>query len=417
MLPLQDILTVSELNNKIKLIIEQNFRFVQLIGEISNFRIHSQSGHYYFTLKDDGSQVQAVMWKTRNQSLLFTPEDGMQVVIKGRVTVYGAKGSYQVEVWEIKPQGAGELQLKFEKLKLKLFEEGLFDEDNKKPVPKYPSNVAIITSKTGAVIHDFIKVIERRYPVLNIYLYPVNVQGEKVTGEVINALKYLQAPALKREIGEIDIIVIARGGGSLEDIYPFNSEKLARAVSECKIPVVSAIGHEVDYTICDFVADLRAPTPSAAAELITPNLSEMIENIGKFSYFYKSIVNSKVGLLKNAVREIEANYYINRPKDIISNYNMRLDNLSGRMSNITYNKVNNFFNQIKSYKKTLYHISPQNTMKKGYALVYKNELDIFTKDPDEIENKKLVTRAGELEKYDDVDIKFYDKKRSAKIIK
>jgi exodeoxyribonuclease VII large subunit len=417
MLPLQNILTVSELNNKIKHLVEQNFRFVQLIGEISNFKIHSQSGHYYFTLKDDSSQLQAVMWKTKNQVLLFTPEDGMEVVIKGRVTVFGAKGSYQLEVWDIKPQGAGEMQLKFEKLKQKLFEEGLFNEENKKPIPKYPSNVAIVTSKTGAVIHDFIKVAERRYPILNIFLFTVNVQGDKVTGEVINALKFLQSPLLKRKIGEIDVIVIARGGGSLEDIFPFNSEKLARAVSECNIPVVSAIGHEVDYTICDFVADLRAPTPSAAAELITPNLSEMIENLDKFSYFYISIVKNKIGLLKNAIREIEANYYINRPKDIISNYYMRLDEFSRHLTNITYNKVINLLNQIKSYKKTLFHISPQNTMKKGYALVYKNELNIFTKNPGEIENKKLVTRAEELEKYDDVEIKFYDKKRSAKIIK
>lgn len=417
MLPLQNILTISELNSKIKQIIEQNFRFVQLIGEISNFKMHSQSGHYYFTLKDDSSQVQAVMWKTKNQSLLFTPEDGMQVVIKGRVTLFAAKGTYQIEVWDIKPQGAGELQLRFEKLKLKLFEEGLFDEERKKPIPQYPSSAAIITSKTGAVIHDFIKVVERRYPVLDIYLFPVNVQGDKVAGEVIGTLKWIQSAAVKKNIGKIDIIVIARGGGSLEDIFPFNDENLARTISECKIPVVSAIGHEVDFTICDFAADLRAPTPSAAAELITPNLNELIENIGKYSYFYTSIVKSYIGRLKNAIREIEANYYINRPKDIINNYYMRLDELSRLVSNITYNKVSYLFNQIKSYNKTLFHVNPQNTMKKGYALIYKNELDIFTKEPNEAENKKLITRGEELEKYDDVEIKFYDKKRSAKIIK
>jgi exodeoxyribonuclease VII large subunit len=417
MQPLENILTISELNNKIKNVVEQNFKFINVIGEISNFKIHTQSGHYYFTLKDESSQIQAVMWKTRNQQMFFTPEDGMQVVIKGRITVYGAKGSYQVEVWEMKAQGAGELQVRFEKLKQKLFEEGLFDESVKKPLPKYPGSVVIITSRTGAVIHDFTRIINRRYPVLNIYLYPVNVQGNRASAEIVNALKDIHFLVKNEKIEPIDIIVIARGGGSLEDIFPFNDEKLARAVFASEIPVVSAVGHEVDFTICDFAADLRAPTPSAAAEIITPEISELIENLGKFSYFYSSFVKNKISLLKKAVREFKSSYYFNRPRDIINNNYQRLHEISKTLTNIAVNKVTIYKNQIKMYRKTLHHISPDNTLKKGYALIYKNELDIFTKNADDIENRKLIVRGAELEKYDDVEIKFYDKKRSAKIVK
>lgn len=415
--PIENILTITELNSKIKSVVEQNFKFINVIGEISNFKIHSQSGHYYFTLKDETSQIQAVMWKTRNQQMFFTPEDGMQVVIKGRVTVYGAKGSYQVEVWEMKAQGAGELQLKFEKLKQKLFEEGLFDESFKKPLPKFPTSVAIITSRTGAVIHDFTRIIKRRYPVLDIYLYPVNVQGVKASSDIVQALKDIHIYVKNKKIAPIDIIIIARGGGSLEDIFPFNDEKLARAIFDSDIPVVSAVGHEIDFTICDFAADLRAPTPSAAAEMITPEINELIENLSKFSYFYSSFVKNKISLLKKAVKEFQSSYYFNRPKDVINNNYLRLDEISKTLTNITVNKVSNYKNQIKYFRKTLHHVSPDNTLKKGYALIYKNELDIFTKNADDVETKKLIVRASELEKYDDIDIKFFDKKRSAKIVK
>ena len=214
MAELQNILTVTELNSQVKILVEENFRFVHIIGEISNFKAHSQSGHYYFTLKDDHSQIQAVMWKTRNQALLFTPDDGMQVVIKGRLTVFGARGSYQVEVWEMLPQGAGELRLRFEKLKQKLLEEGLFDEEHKKELPRFPQNIAVLTSRTGAVLHDFMNVVSRRYPLLNLYLFPVNVQGARAHESIIDALKNSEKLSKSGRIGKIDIIVIARGEGS-----------------------------------------------------------------------------------------------------------------------------------------------------------------------------------------------------------
>lgn len=409
---LPKILTVTELNAKIKILLEENFKFVNLIGEISNFKIHSQSGHFYFTLKDEASQVQCVMWSSRSEALLFTPEDGMQVVIKGRISVYGARGSYQVDTWDIKPQGIGELQLRFEKLKQKLFEEGLFDESIKKPLPKFPVNVAMITSRTGAVLQDFIKIVRRRYPVLNLYLYASTMQGNTSADSVTAALKDIEKHSGKKGFPQMEMIIIARGGGSLEDLWPFNDEKIARAIHACKIPIVSAIGHEVDYTICDFVADLRAPTPSAAAELVTPDMKELIENLDKFSYFCKSFVQNKLDSLGNSVREVRSNYYFNRPKDLISNFYLRLDEMSKQVVNLAENKVSFLKNQIKYIGSTLHHINPASNLKKGYAVIHKggDQQGLF-------DSGKIVTRAKELSKNDDVEIEFYDNKKQARILK
>jgi exodeoxyribonuclease VII large subunit len=416
--PLQNILTVSELNTQIKILVEENFRFVHLLGEISNFKIHTQSGHYYFTLKDERSQVQAVMWKTRNLSLLFTPEDGMQVVVKGRITVFGAKGSYQVEVWEMIPQGAGELQLRFEKLKQKLFSEGLFDESVKKPLPRFPENIAVLTSRTGAVIHDFVNVVQRRYPPLTIYLYPVNVQGIKAHESIIEALKETERLSGSGRIGKIDIIVIARGGGSLEDLWPFNDEKLARAVFECKIPIVSAVGHEVDFTICDFVSDLRAPTPSAAGEMVTPDINDLIENLRNFYYFCINFAENKLSSLKNSIKEVESNYYFNKPKDTIYNYYQRLDELSKLMTNYTNGKIKDLKNSIRLFNKTLHHVNPRNNLKKGYTLIHKKTIDLDLFDNSvEKEKDKLITRAAKVKKNEEVEIEFYDSRKSARIIR
>jgi exodeoxyribonuclease VII large subunit len=410
---LPNILTVSELNSYIKLTLEENFRFVHLIGEISNFRIHTQSGHYYFTIKDEDSQISAVMWKTRNQELFFTPEDGMKVVIKGRITVYGARGSYQVETWDMKPQGAGELQVRFEQLKQKLFEEGLFDTEHKKPMPRYPENAAIITSGGGAVLQDFIKIANRRYPLLNIFLFPVSVQGVNATSSVIQALRDCEKSVKSGILPNIDVIIIARGGGSIEDLFPFNEEKLARAIFACNIPVVSAIGHEVDFTICDFVADLRAPTPSAAAELITPSIKELIEYLDKFSYFCRSFVQSKVENLKNSVREVHGSYHFNRPKDLIYNFYQQLDDMSKDITALTNSRISSIKNNLKRCKQTLYHVNPENNLKKGYAIVKKKvEMDELRL---QFDFNKMVSRASQLKKDDEIEIEFYDNSKQAKI--
>ena len=412
---LPNILTVSELNSYIKLMLEENFRFIHLIGEISNFKIHTQSGHYYFTIKDEDSQISAVMWKTRNQELFFTPEDGMKVVIKGRITVYGARGSYQVETWDMKPQGAGELQMRFEQLKQRLFEEGLFDEEYKKPMPRYPENVALITSRTGAVLHDFIKITQRRYPMLNIFLFPVNVQGVTASASVIEAINDCVKCVKGKSIPKIDIIIIARGGGSIEDLFPFNDEKLARAIFACKIPVVSAVGHEVDFTICDFVADLRAPTPSAAAELITPSMKELIEYLDKFSYFCRSFVQNKVENLRNSVREVQGSYYFNRPKDLIYNFYQQLDDISKGITSLTGSRISAIKNNLRRCKQTLYHVNPENNLKKGYAIVKKKvEMDELRL---QFDFNKMVIRASQLKKEDEIEVQFYDNSKTAKVTK
>jgi exodeoxyribonuclease VII large subunit len=407
---LPKILTVSELNRDIKEVLEQNFRYVNIIAEISNFKAHAASGHYYFTLKDEDSQIQAVMWRNRAMSLIYKPEDGLKVLVTGRITVYGARGTYQVEVWEMKPQGLGELQLRFEQLKQKLRDEGLFDEEFKKPIPPYPQNIAILTSRTGAVIHDFIKISSRRYPLFTLFLYAVNVQGEGAAKSIIDGLKYIEKNSGTKDLPKIDIIVIARGGGSLEDLWQFNDEKLARAVFTCKIPVVSAVGHEVDFTICDFVADLRAPTPSAAAELITPNTKDFIDKLDNFSYFSRTFVQTKLESTRDSLKNIESSYYFNRPKDIINDYFQQLDDISGRVSDITLNRLKFLKQSIQMYKKTLHHISPDVNLKKGYAIVNKRiSTDTL------FGNEKIVTRAKELKKDDEVDIKFYDNSKKAKI--
>ncbi len=337
----------------------------------------------------------------------------MQVIIKGRVTVYPARGNYQVEVWEIKPQGAGELQLRFEQLKQRLYEEGLFDESIKKPIPAFPENVVLITSGTGAVLHDFIRITERRYPMMNLFIYPVNVQGISAASTIIDALHETEAASKKGKLPKIDIIVIARGGGSIEDLWPFNEERLARAINSCKIPIVSAVGHEVDFTICDFASDLRAPTPSAAAEIITPDTKELIENLDKFSYFSRSFVQSKTVNLRNSVREIEKSYYFNRPKDLVYNFYQSVDDISRRIEKCTNEKISSLKNQVKNYGKTLHHVSPETNLKKGYAIVKKRV------DMDEMRLQfdfdKIVTRASQLRRNEEVELQFHDSKKKAKI--
>lgn len=410
----ENIFTVSELTAEIRYLIENNFSYINLTGEISNFKIHGQSGHFYFTLKDETAQIQAVMWKTRNQMLNFIPEDGMNIIVKGRITLYPARGTYQIEVWELTIQGAGVLQERFEMLKKKLYEEGIFSDEYKKSLPPFPENIAIITSHSGAVIQDFITVLGRRYPVADLFLYPVSVQGSSAAKDVTDALKDIHELVRLKEIPKIDIIVIARGGGSFEDLFPFNDETLARCIFDCKIPVVSAIGHETDFTICDFVSDLRAPTPSAAAEMITPDINELIDKIGNISYFYRSFVQNKISLLKNSVKEIENHYYFNKPKDVINDFYLKIDSMSSEIENLTNSKISFLKNQLKSFERTFVHIKPSNTLKKGYAIISKNG-ELCISDESIKISGEVISRAKKIKKSDNVTINMYDGKLKATI--
>src|SRR5450830_1303089 len=257
----KNILSVTEITHRIKGVLEMGFSEVWVQGEISNCKNHS-SGHLYFTLKDGSASLSAVMWRSRVAQLLFRPNDGMKVIVWGNITVYEPRGNYQIDCLQIQPVGIGELQLAFDRLKQKLSAEGLFDEAHKKPLPEYPEKIGIVTSPTGAAIQDMLNILARRFPALEVIVAPVKVQGIGAAEEIAEAIQDLNS------LSDIDVIIVGRGGGSLEDLWAFNEEVVARAIYSSRIPIVSAVGHEIDFSISDFVADLRAPTPSAAAELV-----------------------------------------------------------------------------------------------------------------------------------------------------
>ncbi|MGD2037635.1 MAG: exodeoxyribonuclease VII large subunit, partial [Desulfobacterales bacterium] len=274
--PMRKIYTVSELNAQIKSLLEEQFPFVWIVGEVSNFRT-PLSGHFYFTLKDDASQISAVMFRGQQRQLKFQPEDGMRITGMGRLSVYEPRGTYQIILEYLEPSGIGALQIAFEKLKSRLADEGLFDERHKKAIPFLPHKIALITSPSGAAVHDMLNIIDRRFPNVNIQVFGVKVQGDGAEAEIAAALEQLNQQT------DIDVAILARGGGSLEDLQAFNSESVARAVYASEIPTICGIGHETDYTIADFVADLRAPTPSAAAELAVPVKSELLQRLNDLS--------------------------------------------------------------------------------------------------------------------------------------
>jgi exodeoxyribonuclease VII large subunit len=321
-LPFRYILTVSELTREIKDILEDKFPDIWVEGEISNLRVPS-SGHIYFTLKDDFSQIRTVLFKMQARTLRFLLEDGLQVVCRGRVSLYEKRGDYQLILESIEPKGIGALQLAFLQLKERLEKEGLFDPTHKKPIPMIPQKIGIITSPTGAVIQDMLHILERRFENLHILLYPVRVQGEGAALEITEAIKYLN------QWTEVDVIIVGRGGGSLEDLWAFNEEVVARAIYHSKIPIISAVGHETDYTIADFVADLRAPTPSAAAELVVRDKREI-----------KNILHYLGGRLESETLQILEGYRTHLshlikifkvPKKRIEEYFLGLDDLFSRL--------------------------------------------------------------------------------------
>ena len=314
------IYTVSALTEEVKDLLEEHFDFVWVEGEISNFRSPS-SGHYYMVLKDEKAQIRAVMFRPQTRYLKFTPEDGMKVIVQGRIGVYQPRGEYQIILDYLEPLGIGALALAFEQLKEKLAAEGLFDEEIKRPLPFLPQRVAVITSPTGAAIRDFLKIIHRRFANIEIIVVPVKVQGDEATAEMVEALG-----TVNRELN-VDVIVLTRGGGSLEDLWAFNQEELALAIRASRVPVVSAVGHEIDITISDLAADLRAPTPSAAAELIVMEKESLVERFkdtrGRLELHtktYLSTLNQQLTLLAKGLRD---------PRKGIADSWMRLDELHG----------------------------------------------------------------------------------------
>ncbi|MGP8154286.1 MAG: exodeoxyribonuclease VII large subunit [Smithella sp.] len=349
---MNDILTVSQLNNNIKFLLEESFDFVLVEGEVSNLR-RPQSGHIYFTLKDDKSQIKAVFFHkfgTYQRRTYFELEEGLKVLCRARLNVYLPRGEYQLIVESVEPLGVGALQKAFEQLKAKLFAEGLFDERHKKAIPFLPKIIGVVTSPTGAVIRDILNITKRRFPMADILIAPVRVQGNEAAAEIIQALRNLQSH------GTVDVIVIARGGGSLEDIASFNDEALAREIFRSSIPIVSAVGHETDFTICDFVADLRASTPSAAAELIVP---EWMELITKINILKQRMIAGYCRCLKDKKNELTGiQERLKDPRRFLINLKINLDDLKERLGTAFYHEQQNLKNELQQLQLRLLHQNP-----------------------------------------------------------
>ncbi|MGH7374599.1 MAG: exodeoxyribonuclease VII large subunit [Candidatus Rokuibacteriota bacterium] len=317
--------TVSELAMRIKASLEDQFPAVWVEGEISNLRTPS-SGHAYFTLKDDGAQLRCVLFRGRGRRVAFQPEDGMQVLAFGGLDVYIARGEYQLVVELLEPKGVGALQLAFEQLKRRLEAEGLFDAARKRALPSFPRTIGIVTSPTGAAVRDMLHVIGRRFADLRILITPVRVQGEEAPGEIVGALRDLQ------EIAELDVVIVGRGGGSIEDLWAFNDERVARAIAACRVPVISAVGHETDFTIADFVADLRAPTPSAAAELV---VQEKLQVARALVDLYEGLKQAMAGRLdreRERVASLAKRRVLTDAARALRDLHRRLDDLTARLS-------------------------------------------------------------------------------------
>lgn len=355
----QIIATVSQLNNFIKRTFEANpaYSDIWIKGEISNYKKH-YSGHHYLTLKDEGGVVKAVMFKQNATCLKIMLSDGMKVLAHGRVSVYEPAGTYQLYIDEIVPDGVGELYIAFENLKKKLDEEGLFLDVHKKPIPKFPQKVGVVTAPTGAAVRDIINIATRRYPYAEIIICPAQVQGDGAAQSICEGIDYFNMTK------GCDVMIVGRGGGSIEDLWAFNEEIVAYSIFNSQIPVISAVGHEVDFTIADFVADLRAPTPSAAAELAVPSTEELLSYINNLKHNLKTSVNSNIQNKKMYLKSLK----LMSPRDIIENNYLRLDMVSKRITD----RINILVKEKKeSFEKQLVRldaISPLKIMKRGFAL-------------------------------------------------
>jgi len=323
--PERRIFTVSDLTARIRDLLAKNFTDITVQGEISNCRPAS-SGHIYFTLKDDRAQIRCVFFKQQQRGMKFRPEDGLKVSVRGSISVYEARGEYQIYVESLEPLGRGALQLAFEQLKKQLEAEGLFDAARKKPLPLLPSRIGLITSPTGAAVRDVVRILRRRFPNVHLTLYPVRVQGEEAAGEIAEALQYFDR---KRAA---DVILLVRGGGSIEDLWSFNEEKVARAIAACAIPVISGVGHETDFTIADFVADVRASTPSAAAELVVQTRREFDKHVADLRDTLDGLIRYRLLELSRRVHELAGRRGFRRPLDLLRQRRQRADELTSRLA-------------------------------------------------------------------------------------
>lgn len=385
------VLSVSQLNRYIKMNFDadENLANIFISGEISNFTNHYRTGHLYFTLKDDSAAVRAVMFNSSAKRLKFMPEDGMKVIARGRVSVYEASGQYQLYVDDMQPDGVGALNLAYEQLKEKLQKEGLFSELHKKPLPPYPEKVGVITSPTGAAVRDIINVLGRRFPYAEIVFCPVLVQGEGAHLQLTDAVNLFNSERAA------DVIIIGRGGGSIEDLWEFNDEGLARAVYNSDIPVISAVGHETDFTICDFVADMRAPTPSAAAELAVPDANELQYALSALKNRMFFNVSSGIADRRSRLEYLMSKGALKSPDEMLSNRSQRLDTAFSKMLSSYENRIGGKKVEFISAATALSKLDPMSVLMRGFAFVSDK-------------NGKNVYSSQALAKGDKINVRFHD---------
>ncbi len=385
-----DIISVTELNLYVKeLIAGSNFlSAVQVRGEISNFKYQASSGHMYMSLKDKGAVIRAVMFAGSAKKLQFMPEDGMKIIASGRVAVFERDGQYQLYISDLIPEGIGSLQIAFEQLKQKLYEEGLFDERRKKKIPDIPLRIGVITSPDGAAVRDVINITGRRFPLAKIIVCPVLVQGENAAGQLTKAVALYN----KRDLA--DVLIIGRGGGSIEDLWAFNDEGLAREICASRIPVISAVGHETDFTICDFVSDLRAPTPSAAAELAVPSAMELKNTLSACSLAMRKLLQNKIEFQRKESRKFRENKIYKNPNLLTDEKKMTVSHLLSNLQSGQKIILERCKSSFSAGAAKLDALSPLGALARGYALAEKGE--------------KIVKSAKELKKEDEITLRFCD---------
>ena len=379
--------TVTQITREIKRTLEEGFPSVWIEGEISNLKKHS-SGHLYFSLKDADAQISCVMWRGKNQFLLFQPQDGMKIHAFGDVSVYERQGRYQLDVHRIRPAGMGELQMAFDALKKQLYEEGLFDSEHKKPLPEFPERIGIVTSPTGAAIRDIVSILNRRFPSVQMILHPVRVQGESAAAEIASAIDAFN------EYGEVDVLIVGRGGGSLEDLWAFNEEIVARSIFQSKIPIISAVGHDIDFSISDFVADVRAPTPSAAAELVVKNREELLQTIIQWTERMANAYQTRILRYREKIEVLKKSYGFRVPLDRIREYRLRVDDLARTLETFQNHRLSVMKSDVHRLHGKLHSLNPMDVLKRGYSVTTR------------IRDNAVVTRAADVEKEEKVRIRF-----------
>ena len=411
-------ITVSTLNRylKNKFDTDPNIQRVSLKGEISNFKGHTR-GHLYFTLKDEEGRINAVMFSFNASKLTFVPEDGMKVLVTGRVSVYPPTGSYQIYVEEMESDGLGNLYLMYEALKKELAEKGLFDAGHKKQIPKYPHRIGIVTAPTGAAIKDILSTIKRRYPICETIIFPCLVQGELAKDDIVKAIN-------EAEKYDLDVLIVGRGGGSYEDLWAFNEKVVAYAIYNCTIPVISAVGHEIDFTIADFVADLRAPTPTGAAEMAVPNMTDLFTFLEQIKIRCTSTISNKININKKHLLDLKDNYVLKNPLAVYEIKEQKLSNLIDTLNSVITNKLANAKLRYNHIKENYILNNPEELLKKkkhDYTLILNkleilNPISILSKGYSVVSiNDKTINSTDNISKGDVLNIKLYKGSLKAKV--